>query len=78
MSKFGRLRKGIWRMRTSELILKLQENLKEFGDLPVDLWPDETDSQVELAGLSTAMGKNDQPIGLSLCGPETLEAFRET
>lgn len=62
-------------MKTSELIKQLQENLKEHGDLDVDMFSDEADEGGDFAGLATKMDDDDKPIGLTLCGPHTLDAF---
>lgn len=62
-------------MKTSELIKHLESNLKENGDLEIDMHSDEAEDGGDFGGLATAMSDDDKPIGLTLCGPETLEAF---
>ena len=61
-------------MKTSELIKLLKISLKADGDLPVNIMSDDDDEPMELAGIST-MHDGGTRIHLTLCGPETIQAF---
>lgn len=63
-------------MKTSLLIEALQRSLRENGDLNVGLWHDEAENDGELAGISTLIDDDEKPIGITLCGPDTLDAFK--
>lgn len=64
-------------MKTSNLIEQLQNSLKENGDLEVHIFSDFSEETENFGGISVLMGKDDKPIELNLCGPETLLAFTE-
>lgn len=62
-------------MKTSELIKLLNGSLKRDGDLPVNIMSDGDDEPMEFAGISILHGEDGARIHLTLCGPETIQAF---
>jgi len=63
-------------MKTSKLIKTLQKSLVEFGDLEVAIFQDEADEEGELQGLAV-LHDEGKAVGVTLCGPETLESFED-
>lgn len=68
-------------MKASEVVVKLQELIKEHGDLEVTVFePDKLEDgelSETIAHIAISCDDADKPVGFTFCDEETAESFIE-